>query len=187
MVSIAIFWLSLDVGFKVILAGGIPNLSGPTLLGFDRANVNTTIPTERSQALFLKSSQPWRLKLEQVAWKIPMLSTYLKQRASYRFYSSLLRCLEASIPIVKAMEMSVATTGSEAAKAAWPRVGSMMRHQIELHTAITALGFVLPYAISQIIVGQKSGQRSFFKTLVSFCHFSISNSGAIRRIEVFLE
>jgi len=53
MVSIAIFWLSLDVGFKVILAGGIPNLSGPTLLGFDRANVNTTIPTERSQALFL--------------------------------------------------------------------------------------------------------------------------------------
>jgi type II secretory pathway component PulF len=105
-----------------------------------------------------KISQPWRLKLEQIGWKIPKLSTYLKEVASYRFCSSLLRCLEAGIPIVKAMQMSVETTGSEAARAAWPRVSSMMLRQVELHTAISALGFVSPYAISQIIVGQKSGR-----------------------------
>lgn len=98
-----------------------------------------------------------RRVLEGLAFRLPIVKTYLIHKSSYRFTTSFLKLYGAGLPIFDCIQSSAAATGLVTATNQAEKVVHSLRQGAKLENALRIFSFITPMAIGYVTTGQKTG------------------------------
>jgi len=126
---------------------------GPLVLG---SGIGTTVWFKRQQ----RSSESFRLKVDQFKLKTPVFGSLFRKLAISRFSRNLGLLLNVGVPVMQALSVVGETTGNEVINAALKDVQSAVRDGQPMSSAMRHHK-VFPEMVTQMIeVGEESGQIS---------------------------